>query len=107
MASNHRASFRRAVTARADAATAQGQGFLGRVRNLSLQGLYLERVGRHGTPELAPGDLLTAAFTLPSGRPCKVHATVVRRDHQGWGVQFQEVPPHSLANLHRYWAALE
>jgi hypothetical protein len=107
MASNHRACFRRAVTVRADAATAQGQAFLGRVRNLSLQGLYLERVGRHGTPELAPGDLLTAAFTLPSGRPCKVHGTVVRRDRQGWGVQFQEVLPYSLTNLHRYWAALD
>jgi len=64
-------------------------------------------LAHHGTPELAPGDLLTAAFTLPSGRPCKVHATVVRRDRQGWGVQFQEVLPHSLTNLHRYWAALE
>ena len=107
MASYHRACFRRAVTLRADAATAQGQAFLGRVRNFSLQGLYLERVGRRGTPELAPGDLLTAAFTLPSGRPCKVHVTVVRRDRQGWGVQFQEVLPHSLTNLYRYWAALQ
>jgi hypothetical protein len=107
MTSNHRACIRRAVTVRADAATAQGQAFLGRVRNLSLQGLYLERVGHYGTPELVPGDLLTATITLPSGRPCKVHATVVRSDAQGWGVHFQQVLPRSLHNLHRCWVALE
>lgn len=107
MPSHHRACARRAVTLRADSATAQGTAFLGTVRNLSLQGMYLESVGRHGAPEMAPGDLITAAFTLPSGRPCKIQATVVRRDHQGWGVQFRQVLPQGLTNLCRYWAALE
>ena len=107
MSSHHRAWPRRTVSLRVDYATTQGQAFLGLARDLSLQGMYLEQVEHHCAPQVAPGDSITATFTLPSGRPCKVQAAVVRRDHQGWGVQFQQVLPRSLTNLHRYWAALE
>jgi hypothetical protein len=64
-----RACVRQAVALRVDYATAQGQVGLGLVRNLSLQGMYLESASGHGTPEMTPGDLLTVAFVLPSGVP--------------------------------------
>src|SRR5882724_10171075 len=102
-----RACVRRAVTLRVDYATAQGRAWLGLVRNLSVQGMYIDSALRHVAHELAPGDLLTVAFVLPSGRPCKLLALVVHCDRQGCGVQFRQGPPQSLANLSRYWASLE
>jgi hypothetical protein len=50
-----RACIRRAVTLRMDYVTAQGLVGLGLVRDLSLQGMYVESAGDHGTPEGAPG----------------------------------------------------
>jgi hypothetical protein len=102
-----RACVRRAVTLRVDYATAQGRAWLGMVRNLSLQGMYIDSALRHVAHEVVPGDLLTVAFVLPSGRPCKLLAMVVHCDRQGCGVQFRQGPPQSLANLSRYWASLE
>jgi hypothetical protein len=102
-----RACVRRAVTLRVDYATAQGQVGLGLVRNLSLQGMYMESTSCHGTPEVTPGDLLTVAFVLPSGQPCKLRAVVIHGGRHGWGVQFREGHPQSLANLSSYWSALE
>ena len=80
-----RACVRRAVTLRVDYATAQGQVGLGLVRNLSLQGMYMESTSRHGTPEVTPGDLLTVAFVLPSGQPCKLQAVVIHGGRHGVG----------------------
>jgi len=54
---------------------------------------------RHVAHEVAPGNLLTVAFVLPSGQPCKLRAMVVHCDRQGCGVQFQQGPLPSLANL--------
>jgi hypothetical protein len=102
-----RACVRRAVTLRVDYATAQGRVWLGMVRNLSVQGMYIDSALRHVAHEVAPGDLLTVAFVLPSGRPCKLRAVVVHCDRQGCGVQFRQGHPQSLANLSRYWASLE
>jgi hypothetical protein len=102
-----RACVRRAVTLRVDYATAQGGLGLGIVRNLSLQGMYIENASRHVVHEVTPGDLLTVAFVLPSGRPCKLPAVVVHGNRHGWGVQFREGHPQALANLASYWSSLE
>jgi PilZ domain len=102
-----RACVRQAVALRVDYATAQGQVGLGLVRNLSLQGMYMESASGHGTPEMTPGDLLTVAFVLPSGRPCKLRAVIIHGDRHGCGVQFREGHPQSFAHLSNYWSALE
>jgi hypothetical protein len=101
-----RVCVRWAVTLRVDYVTAQGRMGLGLVRNLSLQGMYIESAGVHSTPEVAPGDLLTVTFVLPSGRPCKLHAAVIHGDCHGWGVQFRGGHPQSLVNLASYWSSL-
>ena len=72
-----RACVRQAVTLRVDYATADGRAWLGLVRNLSLQGMYIDSALRHVAHEVAPGTLLTVAFVLPSGRPCKLRAIVI------------------------------
>jgi hypothetical protein len=97
---------RQAVALRVDYATAQGQVGLGLARNLSLQGMYMESASGHGTPELTPGDLLTVAFVLPAGRPCKLQAVVIHGDRRRFGVQFREGHPQSLTHLSNYWSAL-
>ena len=83
-----RACVRRAVTLRVDYATADGRGWLGVVRNLSLQGMYIDSALRHVAHEVAPGTLLTVAFVLPSGRPCKRRAIVIHCERRGCGVEF-------------------
>ena len=102
-----RSCVRQAVALRVDYATAQGQVGLGLVRNLSLQGMYMESASGHGTPEMTPEDLLTVAFVLPSGWPCKLRAVIIHGDRHGCGVQFREGHPQSLAHLSNYWSALE
>ena len=74
---HRRACVRRAVTVRVDYATADGRGWLGLVRNLSRQGMFIDSALRHVAHEVAPGNLLTVAFVLPSGRPCKLRAIVI------------------------------
>src|SRR5215470_15949760 len=102
-----RACVRRAVTLRVDYVTADGRAWLGLVRNLSPQGMYIDSAVRHVTHAVAPGDLLAVAFVLPSGRPCKLRAVVVHCQRHGCGVQFREGHPQALANLAHYWASLE
>jgi hypothetical protein len=104
---HHRACVRRAVTLRVDYATADGRGWLGLVRNLSLQGMFIDSALRHVAHEVAPGNLITVAFVLPSGRPCKLRGIVVHDDGGGCGVEFLEGPPPSRANLLSYWSSLE
>jgi PilZ domain len=102
-----RACVRRAVTVRVDYATADGRVWLGLVRNLSLQGLYIDSALRQVAHEVAPGNLLTVAFVLPSGRPCKLRAIVIHGDHRGCGVQFLEGSLPSLAYLASYLGSIE
>jgi PilZ domain len=102
-----RASGRRAVTFRVDYVTAQGKVWMGLVRNLSVQGMYIDSALRHVAHEVAPGDLLTVVFVLPSGRPCKLRALVIHCDRQGCGVQFRHEPAQALAPLAHYWASLD
>ena len=102
-----RARLRRAVTLRVDYATADGRGWLGVVRNLSLQGMYIDSALRHVAHEVAPGNLLTVAFMLPTGRPCKLRAIVIHCSRRGCGVQFLEGPPQSLAHLAHYGLSLD
>ena len=94
-----RACIRRAVAVRVDYATADGRGWLGIIRNLSVQGMYIDSALRHVAHEVAPGNLITVAFVLPSGQPCKRRAMVVHCDRQGCGVEFLEGPAPSLVNL--------
>ena len=101
-----RACVRWAVTLRVDYVTTQGWMGLGLVRNLSLQGMYIESAGVHGTPEVTPGDLLIVTFVLPSGRPCKLRAVVIHGNGHGWGVQFRGGHPQSFVNLASYWSSL-
>ena len=96
---DRRACVRRAVTVRVDYATADGRGWLGLVRNLSLQGMFIDSALCHVAHEVAPGNLLTVAFVLPSGRPCKLRAIVIHGGRRGCGVEFLERPPPSLAPL--------
>jgi hypothetical protein len=92
---------------RVDYATADGRGWQGLVRNLSLQGMYIESVLRHVAHEVAPGNLLTVAFVLPSGRPCKLRGIVIHDEGQGCGVEFLDGHPQSLAHLASYWSSLQ
>jgi hypothetical protein len=62
---------------------------------------------RHVAHEVAPGNLITVAFVLPSGRPCKLRAMVVHCHGRGCGVEFLEGHPQSLAHLVRYWCSIE
>ena len=98
---------RRPVTLRVDYATADGRGWQGLIRNLSLQGMYIDNVSCQVTPALTPGERLTVAFVLPSGRPCKLHARVIHSSVRGCGVQFLEGYPQSFAHLASYWSAPE
>ena len=102
-----RACVRQAVTLRVDYATADGRGWRGLVRNLSLQGMYIDSALRHVAHEVAPGNLLTLAFVLPSGRPCKLRAIIIHCEQQGCGVEFMEGHPQSLAHLASYWFSLK
>jgi hypothetical protein len=101
-----RQCVRHAVALRADYATTDGRGWLGMVRNLSLQGMYIDSALRHVAHEVSPGNLITVAFMLPSGRPCKLRAMVVHCHRRGCGVEFLDGALQSLANLSRYWSAL-
>src|SRR4030095_1012015 len=99
---HRRTCARRAVTLRVDYATADGRGWLGVVRNLSLQGMFIDSALCHVAHEVAPGNLLTVAFVLPSGQPCKLRTIVIHGDRRGCGVEFLEGHPRSLVNLARY-----
>ena len=108
MPSYRRAILRRTVTLRVDFMTAHGWVGLGLVRNLSLQGMYIENASRQLAHRAARGDILTVAFVLPTRRACKLPAVVVHSDRHGCGVQFRQgAAPHALTNLARYWAALD
>ena len=104
---HRRACARRAVTLRVDYATADGRAWLGVVRNLSLQGMYIDSALGHVAHEVAPGNRLTVAFVLPSGRPCTLRAMVIHGDDQGCGVQFLDGAPRSLAHLAHYGLSLD
>ena len=102
-----RACVRRPVTLRVDYATTDGRGWLGVVRNLSLQGMFIDSALRHVAHEVAPGNLLTVAFAFPSGRPCKLRTIVIHCGCHGCGVEFLQGSPQALASLASYWSSLE
>jgi hypothetical protein len=102
-----RACVRRPVTLRVDYATADGRGWLGEVRNLSLQGMFIDSALRHVAHEVAPGNLLMVAFVLPSGRSCKLRAIVIHCSRRGCGVEFLQESPQALVHLASYWSSLE
>ncbi len=98
---------RRTVSLRVDYATADGRGWLGLIRDLSLQGMYIDNASCQVTPTVAPGDHLTVTFVLPSGRPCKLRVLVIHGGGRGCGVQFCEGHPQSFAHLASYWSSPE
>ena len=98
---------RQAVALRVDYVTDDGRTWQSLVRNLSLQGMYIDSALRHVAHEVAPGNHLTAAFVLPSGQPCKLSAMVVHCQSYGCGVEFLDGDPQALQHLTRYWASLE
>ena len=102
-----RACIRRAVSLRVDYATADGRGWLGLIRNLSVQGMFIDSATRHVAHEVAPGNLLTVAFVVPSGRPCKLRAIVIHCGRRGCGVEFLQGSPQSLARWASDWSFLE
>ncbi len=102
-----RACERRIVALRVDYVTSQGRMGVGLVHNLSLQGLCFDSASGPGTPELAPGDLVTVVVVLPAGRPCKLRAMVIHCQRQRCGVQFREVLPQAFDNFASFWASLE
>ena len=91
---------------RVDYVTGDGRAWLGLVRNLSLQGMFIDSALCHVAHEVAPGTLITAALTLPSGRPCKLRAIVIHCEHRGCGVEFLDGAPQSLAHLASYYYSL-
>ena len=64
--------------------------------------MYIDSALRHVAHEVAPGNLLTVAFVLPSGRPCKLRAIIIHSDRHGCGVEFLEGSPQALAHLAHY-----
>jgi hypothetical protein len=69
--------------------------------------MFIDSALRHVAHEVAPGNVLTVAFLLPSGRPCKLRAMVIHCERRGCGVEFLQGPPQSLANLTSYWSSLQ
>jgi hypothetical protein len=69
--------------------------------------MYIDSALRHVAHEVTPGDLLTVAVVLPSGRPCKLRAVVIHCDRHGCGVQFRPGHSPALAHLAHYWASLQ
>jgi hypothetical protein len=68
---------RRNVALRVDYATRDGRVWLGLVRNLSLQEMFIDSALRHIAHEVAPGNFITVAFVLPSGQACQLRAIVI------------------------------
>ena len=64
-----RASVRQAVTLRVDYATPDGRVWLGLIRNLSLQGMFIGNVSCQETPALSPGISSPWPSCCPQGGP--------------------------------------
>ena len=95
---------RRDVSLRVDYTDKAGRAWFGLARNLSIGGMFLEY-----TPELSVGDTITTAFVLPSGRPYRLQARVVHRNHAGAGLSFLKNQVSALSTkldyLERFCAA--
>jgi hypothetical protein len=76
---------RKDVRLRVDCSESSGRSWVGLSRDLSRGGMFLEY-----TPELSVGDMLHIAFVLPTGRPCRLVAQVVRVEPLGAGLRFVE-----------------
>lgn len=83
---------RREVLLRVDYTDKAGRAWFGLARNLSIGGMFLEY-----TPELSVGDTITTAFVLPSGRPYRLQAQVVHRNHTGAGLTFLKNQVNALS----------
>jgi hypothetical protein len=110
--SESRACVRRAVALRADYATADGRVWLGLIRNLSFQGMFIESALRHVAHEVAPGNLITviasasgvvwsfwgdirnrsSILCITGFRSMDQHGEVGYGRHQGWVVHCIHFP---------------
>jgi PilZ domain-containing protein len=76
---------RKEMRVRVDCFESGGRSWWGISRDLSRGGMFLEY-----TPGLSVGDTLYIAFVLPTGRPCRLEARVVRVEPIGAGLRFVE-----------------
>jgi len=79
---------RDALACRVDYVDSSGRAGIGMATNVSYTGMYLTYV-----PRLRIGDLLHMVFFLPTGKPCRLRARVVRTDRTGVGLCFTEKLP--------------
>lgn len=105
MHTERRHHARRGVVCRVDYADIQGRAWLGLIRDLSLEGMFVEY-----TPELLVGSTVVATFTLPGSPPFKLRARVVRLTTSGAGLQFigfsEQNPSQYPDTLESYCALL-
>ena len=73
---------------RVDYVDSSGRAGMGLATNVSYTGMYLAYI-----PPLRVGDLLHMVFFLPTGKPCRLRARVVRTDRTGVGLCFTEKLP--------------
>jgi hypothetical protein len=82
---DRRAYPRKGLRVRVDCSESCGRSWAGISRDLSRGGMFLEY-----TPRLSVGDTIHVAFVLPTGRPCRLSAQVVRVEPLGVGLRFVE-----------------
>ncbi len=95
----HRYSLRAPCRIAAHVGLPQGPELHATIRNLSMDGLYLELSDPdHPLPINSP---LRVRFTLPGdgARPCTLDACVVHRDAHGFGLMLRYTDPPTLRCL--------
>lgn len=83
MQENRRRHLRDKVVCRVDYVDRKGRAWLGLIRGLSVEGMFIEY-----TPELTVGDIVVTTFTPPGSPPFKLRAKVVRVTSTGAGLKF-------------------
>jgi hypothetical protein len=105
MREDRRSHPRHDAVCRVDYADPKGRAWLGLIKNLSLDGMFVEHA-----PGLAIGDTVVTAFTLPGGPPFKLRAKVTRVTPEGAGLRFVgfwgREEDHYPDSLEAYCAAL-
>jgi hypothetical protein len=102
MAQQHRVYPRKRGTFRVDYVDPYGRVWWGVASDLSRSGMFLKSSG------LSLGDDLVLSFPLPTGRPCKIRAQVMRTTQEGVGLHFTSHDAHleayfSTFDLHERW----
>jgi hypothetical protein len=80
---------------------------LGVMRNLSLQGMYIDSALSYCARDRTQHTACGGAFVLSAGQQCKMRITVIHGGRHGCGVQFPQKPRRSLALLAHYGLSLK